>query len=52
MINDEDEDESELKKEINIKSDYYNPLTNFAKNDSKSKEETLERLAFPILNKL
>jgi len=35
-----------------MKSDYYNPLTNFTKNDSKSKEETLERLAFPIFGKI
>lgn len=52
LINEDDDDESDQKKEINMKSDYYNPLTNFAKNDSKSKEDTLERLAFPIFGKL
>lgn len=43
----------EKKFEINVKSDYYNPLTNQAANkSSKKRDDTLELLAIPVFNSI
>lgn len=43
----------EKKFEINVKSDYYNPLTNQASNkNSKKRDDTLELLAIPVFNSI
>jgi hypothetical protein len=42
----------EKKFEINIKSDYYNPLTNQGAKNSKKRDDTLEHLAIPLFSSM
>lgn len=43
----------EKKFEINVKSDYFNPLTNQGANkNSKKRDDTLELLAIPVFNNI
>ena len=43
--------QEEKKYEINVKSDYYNPITNQVRN-MKKRDDTLELLAIPIMNQI
>lgn len=42
----------EKKFDINVKSDYYNPITNQGAKTSKKRDETLEHLAIPLFNSM
>jgi len=46
-----DQTDGDEKKDINVKSDYYNPMTNQQK-VSKKRDETLEHLAIPLFNSI